>query len=84
MEFDSLIVMLLVGAIAGWIAGKLMKGRGFGLLGNVIVGIVGAFLAGLIFPALGFSVGGGLVASIFHATIGSVILLFLIGLVKRA
>lgn len=83
MQFESLIVMLLVGAIAGWIAGKLMKGRGFGLLGNIVVGIVGAFLAGLIFPALGFSVGGGVIASIFHATIGAVILLFLIGLVKR-
>ena len=47
MEFDSVIAMLLVGAIAGWIAGKLMKGRGFGLIGNIIVGIVGAFLAGL-------------------------------------
>ena len=61
-----------------------MEGRGFGLLGNIIVGIVGAFVAGLIFPALGFSVGGGIVASILHATIGAVILLFLIGLVKRA
>lgn len=84
MEFNSIIVMLLVGAIAGWIAGKLMKGRGFGLIGNIIVGIVGAFLAGLIFPALGFALGGGIIASIFHATIGAVILLFLIGLIKRA
>ena len=84
MEFNSVLAMLLIGAVAGWIAGKLMKGRGFGLFGNVIVGIVGAFLAGLIFPALGFSVGGGVIASIFHATIGSVILLFVIGLVNRS
>ncbi|SFT36675.1 GlsB/YeaQ/YmgE family stress response membrane protein [Sedimentitalea nanhaiensis] len=84
MEFNSVIAMLLVGAIAGWIAGKLMKGRGFGLFGNIIVGIVGAFLAGVIFPTLGFAVGGGVIASIFHATIGSVILLFVIGLVRRA
>ncbi len=84
MEFNSVIAMLLVGAIAGWIAGKLMKGRGFGLFGNIIVGVVGAFLAGLIFPALGFGVGGGMLASIFHATLGSVILLFLIGLVNRS
>ena len=67
----------------GWLSGKIMSGRGFGLLGNIIVGIVGAFVAGLIFPALGFSVGGGTIASIVHATIGAVILLFLIGLVKR-
>ncbi|MBJ6372363.1 GlsB/YeaQ/YmgE family stress response membrane protein [Sedimentitalea arenosa] len=84
MEFNSVLAMVLIGAIAGWIAGKLMKGRGFGIFGNIIVGIVGAFLAGLIFPALGFTVGGGTLASIFHATIGAVILLFLIGLVNRS
>ena len=83
MEFNSVIVMLLVGALAGWLSGRLMQGRGFGVLGNIIVGIVGAFLAGMIFPALGFSVGG-FIASILHATIGSVIFLFVIGLVKRA
>lgn len=84
MEFSSVIAMLLIGAIAGWISGKLMQGSGFGLFGNIIVGIVGAFLAGMIFPALGFSVGGGVFASIFHATIGAVILLFVIRLIKRA
>jgi uncharacterized membrane protein YeaQ/YmgE (transglycosylase-associated protein family) len=84
MEFESLLAMLVIGALAGWLSGKIMEGRGFGLLGNIIVGIVGAFVAGLIFPALGFSVGGGLFASVLHATIGSVILLFLIGLAKRA
>lgn len=84
MEFNSILVMLLVGALAGWFSGKLMQGRGFGVIGNIIVGIVGAFLAGMIFPALGFSVGGGFIASVLHATIGSVILLFIIGLVKRA
>lgn len=83
MEFSSVIAMVLIGAIAGWIAGKLMKGRGFGLLGNIIVGVVGAFVAGLIFPALGFALGGGTIASIFHATIGSVILLFILGLIRR-
>ena len=84
MEFGSVFAMLFIGALAGWLSGIIMEGRGFGLLGNIIVGIVGAFVAGLIFPALGFSVGGGIVASILHATIGAVILLFLIGLVKRA
>ncbi|MEQ9176105.1 GlsB/YeaQ/YmgE family stress response membrane protein [Roseovarius indicus] len=84
MEFDSVIVMLLVGALAGWLSGRLMRGRGFGVIGNIIVGIVGAFLAGTIFPALGFSVGGSFLASVIHATIGSVVLLFIIGLIKRA
>ncbi|WP_170365008.1 GlsB/YeaQ/YmgE family stress response membrane protein [Ruegeria arenilitoris] len=83
MEFGSLLAMLFVGAIAGWLSGRIMKGRGFGVIGNIIVGIVGAFLAGTIFPALGFSVGGGMMSSIFFATIGAVILLFLIGLVKK-
>ena len=84
MQFDSIIVMLLVGALAGWLSGRIMQGRGFGIFGNIIVGIVGAFLAGTIFPALGFAVDGGFIAAIIHATIGSVILLFLIGLIRRA
>ncbi len=83
MEFSSILAMLIIGAIAGWLSGKIMKGRGFGLLGNVIVGIVGAFLAGTLFPALGFAVGGGAISSIFFATVGAVILLFLIGLIKK-
>lgn len=83
MEFNSLIAMLVIGALAGWLAGKLMQGRGFGLIGNIIVGIVGAFLAGLIFPALGFTVGGGFFSAMLHSTIGAVILLFVIGLVRR-
>ncbi len=78
------LLIATVGAVAGWLAGKLMKGRGFGVLGNIIVGIVGAFLAGVIFPALGFSVGGGFFWSVIHSTIGAVILLFLISLIKRA
>ncbi|WP_164660339.1 GlsB/YeaQ/YmgE family stress response membrane protein [Tropicibacter sp. Alg240-R139] len=84
MEFSSVFAMLIIGALSGWLAGKLMEGRGFGILGNIIVGVVGAFAAGFIFPALGFSVGGGFIASVFHATIGAVILLFLIGLIRKA
>lgn len=84
MEFSSVFAMLIIGGLAGWLAGKLMKGRGFGILGNVIVGIVGAFAAGMIFPTLGFAVGGGFLASVFHATIGAVILLFVIGLIRKA
>lgn len=84
MGIESLIVFILVGAIAGWIAGQLVKGYGFGLIGNIVVGIVGAFIAGFLFPALGLSLGGGILAAIIHATIGAVILLFVIKLVKQA
>lgn len=84
MGIESLIVFLLVGAVAGWLAGLIVKGYGFGIIGNIVVGVVGAFLAGLILPAVGLAFGGGLLAAIVHATIGAVILLFVIRLVKRA
>lgn len=84
MGIESLLVLLLVGAVAGWLAGQIVKGYGFGLLGNIVVGIIGAFVAGFLFPRLGLGLGGGIVAAIIHATIGAVILLFVIKLVKRA
>ncbi|MBX9453817.1 MAG: GlsB/YeaQ/YmgE family stress response membrane protein [Neoaquamicrobium sediminum] len=84
MGIESLIVFILIGAIAGWLAGQLVKGYGFGLLGNIVVGIVGAFIAGFLFPALGISLGSGVIAAIIHATIGAVILLVLIRLIKQA
>jgi uncharacterized membrane protein YeaQ/YmgE (transglycosylase-associated protein family) len=83
MGIQGLIVFLLIGAVAGWLAGIIMKGFGFGLIGNMVVGIVGAFVAGLVLPMVGVSIGGGIVGSIIHATIGAVILLFLIGLVRK-
>lgn len=84
MGIESLVVFIIVGAVAGWLAGLIVKGVGFGLLGNIVVGIVGAFIAGYLFPAVGISIGSGWVSAIIHATIGAVILLVLIGLVKRA
>jgi uncharacterized membrane protein YeaQ/YmgE (transglycosylase-associated protein family) len=84
MGIESLIVFLIVGAIAGWLAGIIVKGFGFGLLGNIVVGIVGAFIAGLIFPRIGLAFGGGTLAAIIHATLGAVILLVIIRLIKRA
>lgn len=84
MTLESLLIILIVGAIAGWLAGQIVKGYGFGLVGNIVVGIVGAALAGLLFPQLGFSIAAGIVGAIIHATIGAVILLFVIRLVKRA
>ena len=84
MALESILVIILVGAVAGWLAGLIVKGYGYGLLGNIVVGIVGAFVAGLVFPRLGLSIGSGIVGSIIHATVGAVILLFLIRLIKRA
>ena len=83
MGIQSILVIVIIGAIAGWLAGQIVKGFGFGLLGN-IVGILGAFVAGLIFPVIGLGFGGDIVGAIIHATLGAVILLFLIKLVKRA
>jgi len=83
MALESLIVLLIVGAIAGWLAGQIVRGFGFGLVGNIVVGIIGAVVAGWLFPRLGISLGGGLIGSIIAAAIGAVILLFIIGLIKR-
>jgi uncharacterized membrane protein YeaQ/YmgE (transglycosylase-associated protein family) len=84
MALEALIILVIVGAIAGWLAGLIVKGVGFGLVGNIIVGIVGAFIGTWLLGYLGVMIGGGLIASIINATIGAVILLFVIGLVKRA
>jgi uncharacterized membrane protein YeaQ/YmgE (transglycosylase-associated protein family) len=83
MGLGAILAMLIVGAVAGWLAGKLVKGQGFGLMGNIVVGVVGAVLAGFILPRLGWAAGGGMIGSIIHATIGAVILLVLIRVVKR-
>ena len=84
MGIESFLILLVIGAIAGWLAGQLVKGYGFGLIGNIVVGIVGAFIAGYLFPAIGVSLGSGIVAAILHSTIGAVILLVLIKVIKRA
>ena len=84
MGIESLVIFLIVGAIAGWLAGLLVKGYGLGLIGNIVVGIIGAFIAGWLFPALGVSLGSGFIAAVLHATIGAVILLVLLRVIKRA
>jgi len=83
---QSILIWIVVGVVAGWLAGTLLKGGGFGLVGNLIVGILGAFLASWLLPKAGlvFSVGGPIVTAILYATIGAVVLLLLIGLVRRA
>ncbi|TGQ70981.1 GlsB/YeaQ/YmgE family stress response membrane protein [Mesorhizobium sp. M00.F.Ca.ET.186.01.1.1] len=84
MGVESLLVFIIIGAIAGWLAGLIVSGFGFGLIGNIIVGIVGAFIAGWLFPRIGFSIGGGILGSIIHATIGAIILLVLVKVLRRA
>ena len=84
LEPVSLLVMLIVGAIAGWLAGKIVQGYGFGLIGNIVVGIVGAFIGVFVLGKLGILIGGGFIAWIINATIGAVILLVIIGLIRRA
>lgn len=83
MGIESLIVWLIVGGVAGWLAGLIVKGYGFGLIGNIVVGIVGAFIAGWLLPRLGINIGGGFIAAIINAVIGAVILLVIIGFFKR-
>lgn len=83
MDLTSLLIFLAIGAIAGWLAGQLMKGGGFGLLGDLVVGILGALVGGWLFGVLGIAVGG-LIGSIITATIGAIVLLFLVRLVKKA
>lgn len=84
MGIESILIFILIGAIAGWLAGLIVSGFGFGLLGNIVIGIIGAFIAGALFPRLGFGAGGGILWAIIHATLGAVILLVLIRVVKRA
>jgi len=84
MHFDpvSLIIFLVIGAVAGWLAGQVMRGGGFGILGNIIVGVLGAIVAGFLFG--GMIPGGFPISDIISAALGAIILLFVIGLVKRA
>jgi uncharacterized membrane protein YeaQ/YmgE (transglycosylase-associated protein family) len=81
---NNLIVFLVIGIIAGFLAGKIMKGSGFGILGDLIVGIIGAVLGGWLFGTLGVGVGGGIIGAIIVATIGAMLLLFVVRLLKRA
>jgi uncharacterized membrane protein YeaQ/YmgE (transglycosylase-associated protein family) len=85
MDIVAVIVALVIGAIAGWLAGVIVEGGGFGLLGNMLLGIVGAFIAALLFPrlGLGLTLGGGVVGAIVASTLGAVILLLIVNLVQR-
>jgi uncharacterized membrane protein YeaQ/YmgE (transglycosylase-associated protein family) len=79
---ESLIVILLVGLIAGWLAGKVVRGAGFGIIGDIVIGIIGAFIASWLFPRLGIHLGLGLVSQIIYSAIGAVILLLIVRLIR--
>jgi len=83
MNTENLLITLIIGAIAGWLAGNIRRGYGFGLLGNIVVGILGAFIGGLISRETGLFLGAGLLGTILMAVLGALVLLFLIGLVRR-
>jgi uncharacterized membrane protein YeaQ/YmgE (transglycosylase-associated protein family) len=83
MSAESLLVILLIGAIAGWLAGQIVQGTGFGLVGDILIGIVGALIASLLFPKLGLRLGSGIAAEIIAATIGAILLLVVVRLVRR-
>jgi uncharacterized membrane protein YeaQ/YmgE (transglycosylase-associated protein family) len=79
----SIIAALIIGGIAGWLAGLIVRGAGFGLIGNIVVGIIGALLASWLLPQLGVHLGAGWVRDIINATIGAVIILVILSLIKR-
>ncbi|WMT74323.1 GlsB/YeaQ/YmgE family stress response membrane protein [Bradyrhizobium sp. Ash2021] len=79
---ESLIVILFVGLVAGWLAGKIVRGTGFGIIGDIVVGIAGAFVASFLFPKLGIHIGSGLISEIIYSAIGAVLLLLVVRLVR--
>ncbi|MBK8506648.1 MAG: GlsB/YeaQ/YmgE family stress response membrane protein [Saprospiraceae bacterium] len=87
MSIESILIWILLGAVAGWLAGQFYKGAGFGLTGNIIVGILGSFIGGWLAGQLGIggaAVGGFSLASILTAAVGAIVLLFVVGLVRKA
>jgi len=84
MGVEGILVAIVLGAIAGWLAGQIVRGAGFGLVGNIIVGIIGAVVAGWLFPTLGVTLGGGWIGAIIASAIGAVIVLVVLSLIRRA
>jgi len=82
MALEAILIILIIGAVAGWLAGQIVRGMGFGLIGNIVVGIVGAFIAGWLLPRIGIVIGGGILGSIINATIGAMLLLFVLSLLR--
>ncbi len=84
MSLTALVWFLLIGLIAGWLAGQLMRGGGYGVIGDMIVGVIGALIGGWLFSTLGISAGGGLIGALIVAFIGAVILIALLRVLRRA
>lgn len=82
MAIETLIIWLVIGAIAGWLAGQIMRGGGFGLVGDIVVGIVGAIVGGWLLPRIGVFVLGGMLGEILNAVIGACVVLFIARLFK--
>ena len=80
----EIVWFILIGLVAGWLAGKVMGGGGYGVIGDIVVGIIGAVLGGFLFDASGISAGGGLIGSLVVATIGAIMLLYVVRLIKKA
>lgn len=79
---QSILVILIVGLVAGWLAGKVVRGAGFGIVGDILVGIAGALIASYLFPRFGIHLGVGLVSKIVYSAIGAIILLFVVRLIR--
>jgi uncharacterized membrane protein YeaQ/YmgE (transglycosylase-associated protein family) len=84
MEPQGIIIWLIIGGVAGWLAGLIMRGGGYGIVGDIVVGIIGSVVFGWLFGALGYGSGTGIVGSIVASTIGAVVLIFILRLVTRA
>jgi uncharacterized membrane protein YeaQ/YmgE (transglycosylase-associated protein family) len=84
MSVESLIIFVVVGVVAGWLAGQVMRGAGFGLVGDLVVGVIGALIAGWLFPRLGVHLGSGILGAIISSAIGAIVLLAVLRLVRRA
>ena len=82
LSSEGLIVILFVGLVAGWLAGKIVRGTGFGIIGDIVVGIIGAFISSWLFPRLGFHLGTGIVSEIVYSAIGAIILLLIVRLIR--
>jgi uncharacterized membrane protein YeaQ/YmgE (transglycosylase-associated protein family) len=82
LSSEGIIVILFVGLVAGWLAGKIVRGTGFGIIGDILVGIAGAFISSLLFPRLGFHLGTGIVSEIVYSAIGAIVLLLIVRLVR--
>ena len=82
MSLESIIIIVVMGLVSGWLAGVIWKGSGFGIVGNIVIGVVGAFIGSWVFQQLGISIGHGILSSVISSVAGALILLFVIGLIK--